>query len=104
MDDTVTSQDLNDLLEIFGSNENLNQVVQRTNITDLKHNLNSSANQFRRESKYLQHPVFNSYQSEALLVRYMKMLENKDISLVHSMIPLGSCTMKLNATTELIVN
>lgn len=104
MDDTVTSQDLNDLFEIFGSSQNFNQVIQSFNVAELKHNLNSSENQFRRESKYLQHQVFNSYHSEALLVRYMKMLENKDISLVHSMIPLGSCTMKLNATTELIVD
>ncbi len=48
-----------------------------------------------RKSKYLQHPIFNSYRSETDILRYMKYLENKDLSLVHSMIPLGSCTMKL---------
>jgi len=56
----------------------------------------------RRESVYLQHPWFNSYHSETDMLRYLKRLENKDISLAHSMIPLGSCTMKLNASTEMI--
>jgi len=55
-----------------------------------------------RTSSFLNHPVFNKYHSEHEMLRYMKRLENKDISLVHSMISLGSCTMKLNATTEMI--
>ncbi|MGB3464638.1 MAG: aminomethyl-transferring glycine dehydrogenase [Cyclobacteriaceae bacterium] len=55
-----------------------------------------------RTSGYLEHPVFNKYHSEHEMLRYMKRLENKDLSLVHSMISLGSCTMKLNATTEMI--
>lgn len=57
---------------------------------------------FRRTSDFLSHPVFNKYHSETNIVRYMKHLENKDLSLVHSMIPLGSCTMKLNSTTEMM--
>jgi glycine dehydrogenase len=54
-----------------------------------------------RTSEYLTHPTFNSYHSESQLMRYVKRLENKDLSLVHSMISLGSCTMKLNAATEM---
>ena len=55
-----------------------------------------------RDSEYLTHPVFNRYHTESAMMRYIKHLENKDLSLVHSMISLGSCTMKLNAATELI--
>ena len=55
-----------------------------------------------RKSTFLQHPVFNSYHSEHEMLRYLKRLENKDLSMVHSMISLGSCTMKLNATAEMI--
>ncbi|MAC48594.1 MAG: glycine dehydrogenase (aminomethyl-transferring), partial [Oceanospirillum sp.] len=56
----------------------------------------------RREDAILTHPVFNTHHSETEMLRYMKSLENKDYSLVHGMIPLGSCTMKLNATAQMI--
>jgi glycine dehydrogenase len=56
----------------------------------------------QRTSEYLTHPVFNSYHSETRMLRYLKSLENKDFSLTHGMIPLGSCTMKLNATAQMI--
>jgi glycine dehydrogenase len=56
----------------------------------------------RRASAYMQHPVFEKYRSETDMLRYLKRLENKDLSLAHAMISLGSCTMKLNATTEMI--
>jgi len=56
----------------------------------------------QRTSEYLSHPVFNSYHSETRMLRYLKSLENKDFSLTHGMIPLGSCTMKLNATAQMI--
>ena len=55
-----------------------------------------------REGEILTHPIFNTYRSETDMMRYLKKLENRDMSLVHSMIPLGSCTMKLNAASELI--
>lgn len=55
-----------------------------------------------RQTDYLTHPVFNSYQTETEMMRYIKRLENRDLSLTQSMIPLGSCTMKLNAATELM--
>jgi glycine dehydrogenase len=58
--------------------------------------------ELQRTSAYLQHPVFNSHHSEHEMLRYIKALEAKDLSLCHSMIALGSCTMKLNATTEMI--
>ena len=57
---------------------------------------------FARQSRYLTHPVFNTHHSEHELLRYMKRLENRDLSLTTSMIPLGSCTMKLNATAEML--
>jgi len=56
----------------------------------------------QRQSDFLQHPVFNRYHSETEMLRYIKRLENKDLSLTHAMISLGSCTMKLNATTEMM--
>src|SRR3989339_888518 len=65
-------------------------------------NKNKFLPDFKRISKYLKHPVFNSYHSETEMMRYIKNLESKDLSLVHSMISLGSCTMKLNAATEML--
>ena len=55
-----------------------------------------------RTSEYMQNEVFNSYHSETEMMRYIKRLENKDLSLTHSMISLGSCTMKLNKASELL--
>ncbi len=73
------------------------------NIISVSENLKDDFPGFlKRESKYLQHPVFNTFHSETEMLRYMKSLENKDLSLTHSMIPLGSCTMKLNGTTEML--
>lgn len=62
----------------------------------------SLAAELKRTDDVLTQPIFNSYHSESKMMRYLKKLENKDLSLVHSMIPLGSCTMKLNAASELI--
>ncbi len=72
-------------------------------VENVGHLAGSIANSpFERTSSFLTHPIFNTYHSETEIVRYMKKLENKDVSLVHSMIPLGSCTMKLNSTTEMM--
>ena len=62
----------------------------------------TALNYFNRTSEYMTHPVFSSHHSETEMLRYMKKLENKDFSLAHGMIALGSCTMKLNATSEMI--
>ncbi|MEI8136048.1 MAG: aminomethyl-transferring glycine dehydrogenase [Bacteroidota bacterium] len=92
LDQTVEQQDLVDILSIFGI-----QLTAAPNIS----NVISSSN-LKRSSSYLTHPTFNSYHSESEMMRYIKRLENKDLSLVHSMISLGSCTMKLNAASELL--
>ncbi|XP_071811329.1 glycine dehydrogenase (decarboxylating), mitochondrial-like isoform X1 [Apostichopus japonicus] len=100
LDETVEEADLNDLLRIFECKSSAEEIAG-----DLqsKGNLKSISNSsFKRKTSYLSHPVFHSHHSETALLRYMKQLENKDLSLAHSMIPLGSCTMKLNATVELI--
>jgi len=93
-DEAKKLEDVNTLLEIFGSNKKYNQTV--------KVELNNIPSQLKRTSKYLTHPVFNKYQSETEMLRYLKKLEDCDIALNRSMIALGSCTMKLNATAELI--
>lgn len=84
-----TMADVQTILGIFGAGEN----------TDTTSSL---ASNLLRSDDILTHPVFNSHHSESRMMRYLKRLENKDLSLVHSMIPLGSCTMKLNAASELI--
>lgn len=98
LDETVTEKDLDDLLWIFGC-ESSAELVAESMGEETKGILGTT---FRRTSSFLGHQVFNSYHSETNLVRYLKRLENKDISLVHSMIPLGSCTMKLNSSSELM--
>lgn len=97
LDETVKHGDLEDLLWVFKA-DSLSDILADPNA--LSQNISNS--QFKRTSPYLTHPVFSKHHSESRMVRYMKQLENKDISLVHSMIPLGSCTMKLNSTTEMI--
>lgn len=91
LDETTTEKDLNDILKVFG----LKAASSTTNGISIPENL-------KRTSGYMTHPVFSSYHSETEMLRYMKKLENKDLSLNMSMIPLGSCTMKLNATSEMI--
>lgn len=98
LDETVKFEDVNDLFYIFGSKHTVEDLIDNP---DVRQN-SISRSEFKRTSQFLTHPVFNSHHSETRIVRYMKILENKDISLVHSMIPLGSCTMKLNSTTEMM--
>ena len=95
LDETVTEADLLDIIAVFGKhpvkNEFNNSLDRKDGICDT----------LSRKDTYLRQPVFNSYRSETEMMRYIKKLERKDISLTHSMIPLGSCTMKLNAATTM---
>jgi len=101
LDETVSHKDLKDLLWVFQCPKTIEQVAD--SVTSPMYPDGSILNSnFQRTSSYLTHPVFNIHHSETDMVRYMKRLENKDVSLVHSMIPLGSCTMKLNSTTEMM--
>jgi len=94
LDETTTLEDVTQLLEIFRA---VKPPMQPKPIY-----AEGIPAQLHRTSSFLTHPVFNSHHSEHEMLRYIKRLENKDLSLVHSMISLGSCTMKLNATTEMI--
>lgn len=98
LDETVNAEMLNNLISLFSgaANKQAGDILQ--NIPDK----NIVKDSFLRKSSYLSHPTFNSYHTETEMMRYLKRLERKDISLAHSMIPLGSCTMKLNAATELL--
>lgn len=95
-DESHTVEDANEVVKLFAR---LGNAFETPVIEDFELEYPTS---LTRTSDYLTHPVFNMYHSEHELLRYMKRLENKDLSLVHSMISLGSCTMKLNATTEMI--
>jgi glycine dehydrogenase len=97
LDETTTERDIADIAETFATAlgrtiPNGQPIVTTT----------SYPPPIARTTTYLEHPVFNSYHSETEMMRYLKRLENKDLSLVHSMIPLGSCTMKLNAAVEMM--
>ncbi len=92
VDETTTERDVLEILSIFAEGKKITLPGGGTNLPG--HQL--------RTTDYLTHPVFSKYHSETEMLRYMKKLENKDLSLNMSMIPLGSCTMKLNATTEMI--
>lgn len=97
-DETTTLEDVDKLLKVFAGNKSVNftadSLAPEVQVAIPK--------AFIRESAYLTHPIFNMYHTEHELLRYLHRLQAKDLSLCHSMIPLGSCTMKLNATVEMM--
>ena len=92
LDETTTNQEVNKIVKFFKPIERKEKVILSF---DLPVNL-------QRSSKYLTHPVFHMYRTETEMLRYIRKLSDKDIALDRAMIPLGSCTMKLNATSEMI--
>jgi glycine dehydrogenase len=97
VDETTSTEDIHKILLVLGSATSKNVPAG-----DLSVNKIQWPAGLIRTSTFLTHPVFNRHHSEHEMLRYIKKLENKDLSMVHSMISLGSCTMKLNATTEMI--
>ncbi|MFY8188128.1 MAG: aminomethyl-transferring glycine dehydrogenase [Flavobacterium sp.] len=97
LNETTSIKDLNQILEVFAKalDKNFTPITQLTAESSLPSTL-------ERTSTFLTHNVFNSYHSESALMRYIKKLERKDLALNHSMISLGSCTMKLNAAAEML--
>lgn len=99
LDETTNETDVNHLVSVFAAAIGKMLPAVLTSIEEAKISLPAS---LLRTSEYLTHPVFNTHHSETAMMRYIKYLEGKDLSLTQSMIPLGSCTMKLNAASELI--
>ncbi|MEY4957411.1 MAG: hypothetical protein RL409_1668, partial [Gemmatimonadota bacterium] len=98
LDETTTEQDVADLWTVFNNNAAVDfSFADVTAGVDTRYD-----ERFRRVSPFLAHPTFHRYHSETEMLRYMYSLQARDFSLVHGMIPLGSCTMKLNATAEMI--
>jgi len=97
IDETTNMDDVNWILEVFAKANN-KEVTLYTDIPDIR----TVDEKYLRETPFLTEDVFRKYRSETEMVRYIKQLERKDISLTHSMISLGSCTMKLNAATEML--
>ena len=92
LDETSSFDDLNKLLEIFAGSEVNAEISESTAIPDA----------LKRKTSFLDHAIFNQFHTETELLRYIRKLSDKDIALDRAMIPLGSCTMKLNATSEMI--
>ncbi len=95
LDETVSGGELAELVAIFANTDTAGFEESAFDVND------AFPSPFRRTSEFLTHPIFNRYHSETEMLRYIQRLENKDLSLTWSMIPLGSCTMKLNAATEM---
>jgi glycine dehydrogenase len=98
LDETTAPTDVDALLAVFAEGG----AKTTPSCRDLAREANPATGGLERRSAYLTHPVFNAHHSETEMLRYMRMLESRDLSLVHAMIPLGSCTMKLNATAEMV--
>ena len=97
LDETTTPEDVSKLLRVFGVEADLDALLSKANSSGV-----GIPENLRRESDFLSHPVFHRYHSETELMRYLRRLEEKDLALNRAMIPLGSCTMKLNASAEMI--
>ncbi len=97
LDETVTDEDIDLLISLFSQSIDKDSKADFSQVKGY-----NFQKELHRESEYLTHDVFNNYHTETKMMRYIKRLEHKDLSLVYSMIPLGSCTMKLNAATELM--
>ena len=97
LNETTSVADINQIISIFAEATG----KEKLTISDLSTSNNFSSN-LERKSAFLEHDVFNNHHSESQLMRYIKKLERKDLSLNHSMISLGSCTMKLNAAAEML--
>src|SRR3954465_7069581 len=98
LDETVTLGDVADLISIFSLNEALPFMLDDIGVKRER----AIPPGLARTTSYMEHPVFHRYHSETEMLRYIKRLEARDLSLTSAMIPLGSCTMKLNATTEMM--
>ncbi len=97
LNETTSVTDLNKIISIFAQ-----AIGKQTSTISSLQNGNQIPSNLERTATFLQHDVFNKYHSETALMRYIKMLERKDLALNHSMISLGSCTMKLNAASEML--
>lgn len=98
LDECTTAEDVEQLWQVI-----LGDAAAKLSIETIDNDIDVSIpNSLLRQTPILQHPNFNNYHSETEMLRYLKRLEDKDISLTHAMIPLGSCTMKLNATSEMM--
>ena len=98
LDETTGREDIETLWEIFNDGK-----TTSLSITDLDNTVTSALPEsLQRSSEFLTHPVFNRYHSETEMLRYLRLLADRDLALDRAMIPLGSCTMKLNATSEMI--
>ena len=103
LDECTSTSEIEQLWQVLlGRNSERLSVVQIDGAITRGETQQGIPDSLRRQSPYLQHPHFNTYHSETEMLRYLKRLEDKDISLTHAMIPLGSCTMKLNASAEMI--